>query len=207
MEAVTLIKERRSITFFDAGYELAKDKLKELLDLANLAPSSMNMQPWRVISVMSAERKKILRAAASNQPKVEDASAVLIIVADPALFEKNIDGVLSDRVKLGYMKEEAKERTTSGALKLYGEPDSTRRKIWAVKNAALFAMSVMFAAKALGLESHPMDGFDEGKIKQEFGIEERCIIPMLIAVGRMNPGANLLPRAMRRSINEFVSFE
>ena len=207
MESVNLIKERRSINFFNAGFELTQEKLKELLDLANLAPSSMNMQPWRVIAVKSPDRKKVLREIAFNQPKVEEASVVLIIIADPALLEKNMDAVLSNWAELGYIKEEAKEKSKSSALYLYSEADSTIRKIWAVKNASLFAMSIMFAAKALGLESHPMDGFDEEKVKKEFGIEESCKVPMLIALGQINPGTKLLPRAMRRQVNEFVRFE
>jgi putative NAD(P)H nitroreductase len=207
MESVSLIKERRSINFFNAGFELAQDKLKELLDLANLAPSSMNMQPWRVIAVKSPDRKKVLREIAFNQPKVEEASVVLIIIADPTLLEKNMDAVLSNWAELGYIKEEAKEKSKTSALYLYGEADSTIRKIWAVKNASLFAMSVMFAAKALGLESHPMDGFDEEKVKLEFGIDKNCVVPMLIAVGQIKPGTKLLPRAMRRQVNEFVRFE
>jgi nitroreductase len=186
---------------------VARESNVELLDLANLAPSSMNMQPWRVIAVMSPERKKALREIAFNQPKVEEASAVLIIIADPALLEKNMNTVLSNWEELGYIKDEAKERTKSSALYLYGDADSTGRKVWAVKNASLFAMSVMFAAKALGLESHPMDGFDEEKLKKEFGIDELCVVPMLIAVGQINPGTKLLPRAMRRQVNEFVRFE
>lgn len=207
MDAVQTIRQRRSINFFDAGFELTDGKLNELLELANLSPSSMNMQPWEVIAVRSAERKKVLRAAAFNQPKVEEASAVLIIVADPGLLEANSDDVLSDWVRLGYLKQEAVESTKVSAFKLYGEKDSLRRKIFTVKNSALFAMSVMFAAKALGLDSHPMDGFDEDRVKKEFGIGDGCVVPMLIAVGQIRPGAKLLPRAMRRPVDQFVRFE
>jgi putative NAD(P)H nitroreductase len=207
MEAVNLIMERRSINFFDRDFELADDKLRELIALANLCPSSMNMQPWRVIAVKSPERKKALRALAFNQPKVEEASVVLIIIADPELLEANMGAVLSNWAKLGYLKEEAIENMKNSALLLYSDKESMRRKIFAVKNSSLFAMSVMFAAKALGIESHPMDGFEEEKVKKEFGIEERAIVPMLIAVGQIKPGTKLLPRAMRRPVGEFVRFE
>lgn len=40
------------------------------------------------------KRKKILRQCAFNQPKVEEASAVLIIIADPEAVEKNLERVL-----------------------------------------------------------------------------------------------------------------
>jgi nitroreductase len=68
-------------------------------------------------------------------------------------------------------------------------------------------MSVMIAAKGLGLETHPMDGFDEDAIKKEFHIPSEKMIPMLITLGSLRQGTILLPRAFRRSINEFVKFE
>jgi nitroreductase len=82
-----------------------------------------------------------------------------------------------------------------------------KRKIFAVKNTSLFAMNLMIAAKGLGLETHPMDGFDEDCIKKEFNIPEDKIIPMLIAVGYLKSGVTLLPRAFRRGINEFVRYD
>ena len=44
-------------------------------------------------------------------------------------------------------------------------------------------MTVMIAAQGLGLETHPMDGFDEEAIKKEFGISEDKIIPCIVALG------------------------
>ncbi len=61
---------------------MSEDKLKELLKIANLSPSSFDLQPWEVIVVVDLERKKVLRRCAFNQPKVEEASAVLIIIAN-----------------------------------------------------------------------------------------------------------------------------
>lgn len=51
MELIQSIKERRSINFFEAGVEISDDTIRELLSLANLAPSSFNLQPWRVVVV------------------------------------------------------------------------------------------------------------------------------------------------------------
>jgi len=44
-----------------------------------------------------------------NQAKVEEASATLIIIANPKAIETNIDRVLDSWIKLGIMKEESKE--------------------------------------------------------------------------------------------------
>lgn len=68
-------------------------------------------------------------------------------------------------------------------------------------------MNLMIAAKGLGLETHPMDGFDEECIKKEFHIPDDKIIPMLVAVGYLRSGITLLSRAFRRELSEFVRFE
>ena len=207
MDVIQTIKERRSINFFEPGKEVSDGKLKELFEIANLSPSSFNLQPWRVIVVREPQRKKVLRKCAFDQPKVEDASAVLIIIADPQGVDKNIERMLNSWQELGYMKPEMRETYKGMAQNLYGPADSLKRKIFAVKNASLFAMNLMLAAKGLGLETHPMDGFDEDCIKKEFNIPADKIIPILIAVGNLKAGITLLPRAFRRSVGGFVSFE
>ncbi|MCX7794276.1 MAG: nitroreductase family protein [Thermodesulfovibrionales bacterium] len=206
MDVIGAIRTRRSINFFDPSKKIPEDGLKELIEISNLAPSSFNLQPWKVIIVTDPEKKKILRKCAFDQPKVEEASAVLIIIADPASVEENIERVLNSWQQLGYMRQEMRGVYKDMASKLYGEPASLKRKLFAVKNASLFAMTLMLAAKGLGFDTHPMDGFDEDCVKREFNIPEDKIIPMLIAVGYLREGITLLPRAWRRDYTEFVRY-
>lgn len=206
METIQTIKERRSINFFQPEEKISDAKLRELMEIANLAPSSFNLQPWKIIVVREPEKKKILRKCSFNQPKVEESSAVLIMIADPQGLEENIERVLDSWQELGYMKPEGRKTSKEMAMNLYGPVDSLQRKIFAVKNTSFFAMNLMIAAKGLGLETHPMDGFDEEAIKREFQIPQDKIIPLLIAVGYLKKGINLLPRAYRRPIEEFTTW-
>ena len=206
MNVLEAIRQRRSINFFEKGKNIPEDILEKLLEIANLSPSSFNLQPWKIILVDNPERKKILMECAFNQPKVVEASVVLIMIADPLALEENIEKMLDSWQDLGYMKPEMRETYKTMAYSLYGEPDSLKRKLFAVKNTSLFAMNLMIAAKGLGLDTHPMDGFDEDCIKKEFSIPQDQIIPMLIAVGYLREGVILLPRAWRREIKEFVKY-
>jgi nitroreductase len=207
MEVLEAIRQRRSINFFEPGREIPDEKMRELLDTANLAPSSFNVQPWKVVVVKDPERKKALRKCAMDQPKAEEASAVLIMVADPAFLEENFPRVLDSWQELGYMEPGMRDTYQGMAGQLYGKVDSDRRKYTAIKNTALFAMSLMLAARGLGLETHAMDGIEEACLKKEFGIPEDKIIPMLVAVGYLKEGVTLLPRAWRRGLDEFVGYE
>ena len=207
MDVIQTIKERRSINFFETGQEIPDEKLKQLLELSNLAPSSFNLQPWEVVLVRDPSKKKILRKCAFNQAKVEDASAVFIILANPKAVEQNLSRVMNSWEELGYMKPEMRETYSDMIRNLYGSEESVQRKLFAAKNAALFAMNLMTAAKGLGLDTHPMDGFDEECVKKEFHIPREMLIPMLIAVGTLRHGTTLLPRALRRDLKEFIKLE
>ncbi|MBI5846797.1 MAG: nitroreductase family protein [Nitrospirae bacterium] len=206
MDVVQAILERRSINFFEPNREISDEKIRELVELAKLAPSSMNLQPWRIVVVKDPERKRVLRLCAFNQPKVEEASAVFIMVADPGSLENTLGPALASWVELGFMKPEMVETYRGMAASLYSTEDSLKRKFFAVKNTSLLAMNIMIAAKGMGLETHPMDGFDEDCIKKEFNIPPDKIIPMLITVGYLKTGITLLPRAYRKSFEDFVTF-
>ncbi len=206
MDVIDAIKGRRSINFFDPDREVPDETLYKLLELANLSPSTYNLQPWEVIAVTDPKKKAILRKCAFDQPKVTEASVMLIIIANPNAIEENIENVVRRMIELGYTKPEGEEAAKKMPYSLNGDKDSLQRKMFAVKNTAFFAMSIMLAARGLGLETHPMDGFSADKIKSEFNIPEDRIIPLLIAVGYLKPGIKLLPRAFRRDLDSFVKF-
>ena len=206
MELFEALKQRRSINFFDADKELPDETIKELLEIANTTPSSFNLQPWEVIVVKNKEKKKLLKELAFNQPKVEEASALLIVLADEEGLEKNIDQVLDSWVDLGYMPQEQADQVKGMPANLYLEKGSINRIRFATKNAAFFAMTLMIAAKGLGLDTHPIDGILEDKIKEAFGIKEHKSVPLLIALGYKKPGFELLPRAFRRKVDDFTTF-
>ncbi|MBN2654099.1 MAG: nitroreductase family protein [Nitrospirae bacterium] len=204
MDILSALKERRSVNFFDPDRNIPDELLQELISVSNLAPSSFNLQPWKVVVVQKAADKKRLRQCAMDQPKVEEAPVVLVMVADPVCAEENLENMLDSWAQLGYIKPEMKDTYKGITKNLYGSPDSIQRAYFAIKNTALFAMSLMVAAKGLGLETHPMDGFDEDCIKKEFRIPKDKIVPMIICIGYIKPGIKLLPRAFRRNIQDFV---
>ena len=207
MSNLEIMEGRRSINFFEPGIKIPEETLIKLVDLANLTPSSLNLQPWELIIVQSEKNKKILRECAFGQPKVEDASAVFIVVANPNAPEENIDRVLDNWVDLGNMTKDQVETTKQMCFNLYTtDPKSETRKIFAVKNASFFAMSIMLAARFLGLETHPIDGFNAEEIKKNFSIPGDRLIPVVISVGYLKKDVKLNPRAFRRSMNEFCIF-
>jgi nitroreductase len=206
MDVLTAIKERRSATFFDPDKKIPENTLKELLEISNTAPSSMNLQPWKVVAVLSDDMKEKLMSVAFGQTKVKEASVNFVIVADPKALEENIDNMLKSWVELGYIPKEGVENYRGMAYNLYNGVDSEKRRFFAVKNSSFFAMNLMIAARGLGLETHPIDGFDEAGVKKLLGLPDYVIIPVIIVCGYKKQDAKLFPRAFRRKVEDFVTF-
>ncbi len=65
-------------------------------------------------------------------------------------------------------------------------------------------MTLMFAAKELGLDTHPMDGFDHEAVKKEFNVPDNFWIPLLLAVGYFDDKKEMQPPKWRKSFDEIV---
>ncbi len=198
MEWSALNEKRRSVNFFDPSVTITASDLQKIYEAAKLAPSSFNLQPWKVVAVLSKEEKEKLRAVAMNQPKVTEASAVLVLFGNTQQFLESRD-VLDDWVNKGYLKAEAVPQVTATMQRLYG---GERALGYASRNVGLFAMNFMFAALDQGWDTHPMDGFDVEGVQKLFGLDPKYVPVMLIAIGRKRPDVTLLPRGMRRSFEE-----
>ena len=205
MEFKKLMETRRSVNFFDPAGAVSDDELKKIVTLASLAPSSFNLQPWNLIVVKSDKDKARLRKQAMDQPKVTEASVVLIVLADKEGYKENhptVEKVWSSWVKNGYMKPEQRGWFLDASAKLYG--GETRSLAFAIKNTAFFGLALMLAAKEFGLDSHPMDGFNHDGVMKEFSIPGNFFIPALIAIGRFDKNKKLSPRNWRKSYEEIV---
>ena len=62
----------------------------------------------------------------------------------------------------------------------------------------------MLAAKNLGLDTHPMDGFDHEGVRKAFNIPDNYWIPLLMAVGYFRTEEELAPPKWRKTYDEIV---
>lgn len=206
MEFKDVIQQRRAVNFFDTTKDVTYAQLKQIIETAALAPSSSNLQPWKVIVLRDKEKKETLRKVAMNQPKITDAPVVLIVLGDREGFKKGNSGfekVFAESVKAGTTKQEQYDGFANSTNSLYGiSPE--RQVAFACKNAGFFAMSLMLAAKDAGLDSHPMDGFDIDGVRRAFNIPDQYWIPCLLAIGHFDKTKTLLPPKWRKSYEEII---
>ena len=206
MDFDQITQKRRSINFFDPDKAVPQDLLERMVKLAANTPSSFNLQPWNLMVLKEQEEKEKLKALAWDQPKVTQAPVTLIVLADKngwqeghPMFEKTWDQMLAS----GAMQDAQRDWFLSATGSLYNWSKDANLA-FAAKNAGFFAMSLMYAATSLGLESHPMDGFDHEAVKKAFNIPDQFWVPLLISVGYRKPGLELQPPKWRKSYDEIV---
>ena len=59
-----IITSRRSVRVYDPSVKISREEMTEILEEATLAPSSVNLQPWRFLVVDSPEGKATLEELA-----------------------------------------------------------------------------------------------------------------------------------------------
>ncbi|MFF2886012.1 nitroreductase family protein [Paenibacillus sp. NPDC057967] len=178
----TIVRERHSVKQYDSSYELSKQEIKELLEIASCAPSAWNLQHWKYISIHDQSAKEKLLPIAYGQKQIVEASVVVAILGD---LEANLNAadVFESDVEAGLLTEDMKSRLIGQINTAYSDT-STYAREEAIKNASLAAMQLMLAARAKGLDSCPMGGFDADTFVEAFNVPCRYIPIMLIAIGK-----------------------
>ncbi len=205
-----ITEKRRAINFFDPEKDVPEHLLQQVIETAARAPSSFNLQPWNLIVLRDKAKKEKLKALAWEQPKVVEAPVVLIFLADKNGWQEGhptVEQNWREMVASGAMQPAQRDWFLNAAKSLYDwNPDANLA--FAAKNTGFFAMSVMHAATSLGLESHPMDGFDHEGVRKAFNIPPNYWIPLLLAVGYKKPGLEMKPPKWRKTIEQIlVSFD
>ncbi|MDM5155327.1 nitroreductase family protein [Bacillus sp. DX1.1] len=180
-----ILTGRRSIRKYDTSVKISKEEMTEILTEATLAPSSVNMQPWRFLVIDSAEGKATLAPLARfNQLQVETSAAMIAVFGDLNNFD-NAEEIYSKAVDLGYMPAEVKEGQMEKLTAYFSTVDSAVMKDTVLIDGGLVSMQLMLTARAHGYDTCPIGGFEKDKIAEAFGLDKDRYVPvMLISIGK-----------------------
>ncbi|PEZ00253.1 nitroreductase family protein [Bacillus sp. AFS018417] len=176
---------RRSIRKYDSSVKISKEEMTEILTEATLAPSSVNMQPWRFLVIDSAEGKeKLAPLAKFNQLQVETSAAMIAVFGDLNNFE-NAEEIYGKAVELGYMPSEVKESQMEKLTAYFSTVSPEVMKDTVLIDGGLVAMQLMLTARAHGYDTCPIGGYEKDKIAEAFGLDKERYVPvMLISIGK-----------------------
>jgi len=177
MNTLEAIQTRRGIKHYDPTHRMTDAEIRQLLEAAMQAPTAFNIQNWRFLTVLDPEVRKQIRAAGWDQAQMTDASLLIVLCADkdswkkdPARYWKNAPQPVQDFL-------------VPAIGQYYSGRDQVQRDE-CMRSCGLAGMTIMLAAKAMGYDSCPMDGFDFDAVAKIINLPEDHVISFMIAVGK-----------------------
>jgi nitroreductase len=184
------IAERRATQSFEQ-VPIHMADLEKIVRAGTEAPSGYNLQPWRFLVIREGEQKKKLRAAAFGQPKVEEASAVIVACGDPEGWKSgDLDEMLKLAAEHGYGGPQQHAGVRQAITNLLGGTPGNAGGVaptfdlWANRQTMIALTTMMWMAEVLGYDTAPMEGFEEDKVKALLHIPQRVRVVALLAIGK-----------------------
>lgn len=180
-----VISSRRSVRVYDPAVRISHEEMTEILEEATLAPSSVNLQPWRFLVIDSPEGKAALEELApGNLHQVKTSSAVIAVFGDMNAFD-NADEIMSSAVERGFMPQDVKEKIMANYTDLFGRISAGAFREMILIDCGLVSMQLMLSARAHGYDTNPIGGYDKSRIAEAFGMDKERYVPvMLISIGK-----------------------
>lgn len=177
MKTTEAIHARRSVKHFDASHTMTTEEANEILSLAILSPTAFNIQNWRFVIVDDPDLRKKIREVAWNQSQVTDTSLFIVLCADLKAWEKEPERYWVNSPK------EVQEFMLPAIDNYYRGKEQVQRDE-AMRSCGIAAQTIMLAAKSLGYDSCPMDGFDFEKVAKLIHLPGDHVIAMFVAIGK-----------------------
>jgi len=150
MSFITSMQQRYTTKKYNASKKIESEKIKELQQVLQLSPSSINSQPWKFIFVSDADTKQQLSEVSwLNTSKVLESDTVVVFnrINDITLFEKQIEKELPEGA-VNYYKEFIKPKPEEEI------------KAWFDKQVYLALGVFLSACAEMGIDATPMEGIE-----------------------------------------------
>jgi nitroreductase len=158
--------------------------LKELIGLTLAAPSSYNLQPWRIVLVDDPAQKAALTKAAWNQAQVATAPVTAVFAVSLRGWEKTLEPTIRTASELGAWNEKTAAYFRSN-IPGFQDGLGEKQREYAIKDAMIAATHLALAAESLGLNSAFMNGWMEDAVKEVIGAKGNSdiAIALLMPIG------------------------
>ncbi len=203
-----LVRSRRAVRNFRPD-PVPEETLQRLLEAARWAPSGYNLQPARFHVVRDGKVREALFTACLDQKQVHEAPCTVVFTGDRSCFRRaRYSRVLAMDLEAGAINERYKSfmeqivplafgRAPLGAAALAKRlivpflrlirptPDlpACQMDFWLAKQVMLGAMNFMLAAKAAGLATVPMEGFDPVRVRRVLSLPRSEAVIVVVALG------------------------
>ena len=214
--ALAAAQARRTCKAYDATRKIDESTLQTLLNTLRLAPSSINIQPWKFLvtdrmSTKNLITKSMVDGDAHNVPKVNNASHILILCTRTDLDDAHLSKVLQAEKDAGRFGSDAIMQARFDLCQYYiSQMQTSPEKLlaWSENQTFIALGHLLMACAMMGIDATPIGGYDQALLDAERRLADQGLkSSVLVAIGyASHTDANQqLPKA-RLAFDEVVSF-
>jgi nitroreductase len=175
MDFLELVSSRQSVRAFDPDRIVEKEKLDRIIEIARLAPSACNAQPWSFVLVDEPELKNKVADATSSRVLgmnhfTKQAPVHLLLVEEKVNVSSGIGGWI-------------------------------KKKDYAQMDLGIVAAHIVLAAQEEGLATCIVGWFDEDKVKDLLHIPSSKRVWLDIVIGY---GTQPLRKKSRKPVDKIL---
>lgn len=184
---MSIFLERKSIRKYDENFKIPREELNDILKTTINAPSSMNLQPTRLLVIESDEAKEKIRPALyGNQVQLDTSSAFILVLTNLNKFEVG-KNVFKNSYQEGFLPEDVYKKQMAII--------NDRKKTYPIEktiqegflDAGLLAMQLMLVAKDRSYDTCAIGGFNKDAILDILEIDNKDLMPVvIISLGKAN---------------------
>ncbi|MGE5493343.1 MAG: oxygen-insensitive NAD(P)H nitroreductase [Actinomycetota bacterium] len=192
MDIARISQTRYTTKAFDPTRKIPEPLVAQLRTLLRNAPSSVNSQPWHFVIAATDEGKARIamatqQAFAYNEPKVRNASHVVVLCCRTSLNDAHLDAVIAQENSDGRFATPEAMANQDKSRRFYVNLHQNQLKderTWVERQVYLALGTLLLGAGALDIDACPMEGFDGAILDAELGLAEKGLSAVvLVALG------------------------
>ena len=188
MDIAQIAQARYTTKAFDPTQKIPEALIDQLRGLLRNAPSSVNSQPWHFVIASTPEGKQRITKAtqhsfAYNEPKVSNASHVIVLCGRKTLDDAHLGAVLSQEQRDGRFATSEAMANQDKSRRFYvglHQSELQDEQTWIERQVYLALGALLLGAAALGIDACPMEGFDTAALDAELGLSERGLTSLVL---------------------------
>lgn len=158
-DVIKAMKWRYAVKYFNKKRKLTNHELELLLEATRLSPSSLGLLPYKIVVVENKTARKLIYDKASDQPKVIEASHLLVFCTYRKLSRSFVDSFIDLFAKERKMSMEQVANLRKSRRSFITETPAKELDEWA-GDQAFVGLGVLLTAAAMArIDAGPMGGF------------------------------------------------
>ena len=155
------------------GQKVPVEKIENILEAIQLAPTSIGLQPFTVLVIEDPELKAKIAPAIYNQPQITEGSHVVIFAAWKEISEANINKYINHIATLRGIPVESLDGMRNMINGSIAGKTPEQLLTWNMKQAYIALGVGLVAAAEEQVDATPMEGFDPDALDAALGLSEK----------------------------------